>query len=147
MKERWAGYELQMVLFCSMITACLGQRQYKTAGMSRCVLSASIPHSFKIKNKSCGAFITSGEWAPREVMCDRAARSAALFLLQQSSLKKNRANVCEGAEERDWASGVINFSLIPEMISIHTPPVWERSVGRLWWGKKTPQKTEAHACT
>ena len=37
----------------------------------------------------------------------------------------------------EWVSEwVVNFSFHPEMIFIHTPLVWNRLKGKLWWDKK-----------
>lgn len=119
-----------MVLFC-LITAWHDQRFHPCCGhahkncwyvkvCAECEYTTTLmyTHSFKIKNKNCGAFTVSREWDPAwerwcviEHGCGRYGReveTAALFLLQQS-LQKLGLCVCEGAEERDWVSKWLIF--------------------------------------
>lgn len=144
MKERWVGYESQMVLFCSMITAWHHQWFDSCCDLTctdlellRCGASTRIQHNIlsEWKTKNCcfyNQWGASPSWG--DVWLNMGAANVwvkfktALCRLQQSL--QNWECVWRGRRKglSEWG---INFSLMPEMISIYTTLVWNRALGAL----------------
>lgn len=144
MKERWVGYEPQMVLFCWMIKAWHHRCFHSCCGltctdveMSRCGASARIQHNILWESKTkngCfyyqwGASPSWGDvWLTEGALNARVNFKTQCCRPQQSS--QDKKCVWKGGRKglSEWG---INFSLMPEMISIYTSLVWIRA-SRIW---------------